>query len=374
MINVLIGDIFESHVQTFVNTVNCVGVMGKGIALEFKKRFPDMNEEYIQLCKAGKVRLGQPYIYKRITPPWILNFPTKDHWRSVSRLQDIIEGLQYLQRHYQKWGITSLAVPPLGCGHGGLEWRVVGPTLYRYLYSFDIPVDLYAPFGTPHEELKPTFLNQGISKTSSSQTSNRYKVLPAWIAIVEILNDIEEQPYHPPVGRTTFQKIAYFATECGINTGLHYTRGSFGPYAADLRRQVTLLVNNGLIREERIDRMFAVRVGQTFADARRAYADQLDTWRDTLGKITDLFMRMNTKQAEIAATVHFAAKELKNQTKDQISETDLLNEVMTWKQRRRPPINKKEVALTIRNLNMLSWVGVQISEDLPVTEEDVLHV
>jgi O-acetyl-ADP-ribose deacetylase (regulator of RNase III) len=79
MIDVLIGDIFESHAQTVVNTVNCVGVMGKGIALEFKKRFPDMYEEYVRLCKAGKVRLGRPYIHKRFTPPWILNFPTKHH-------------------------------------------------------------------------------------------------------------------------------------------------------------------------------------------------------------------------------------------------------------------------------------------------------
>jgi uncharacterized protein YwgA len=155
---------------------------------------------------------------------------------------------------------------------------------------------------------------------------------------------------------------------------LHYARGSYGPYAGDLKRHITSLVNNGLVREERMGRMLAVHVGQTFADARRAYAQQLDTWGDILGKITDLFMRLNTKQAEIAATVHFAAKELKNKKKDQISEADLLNEVMTWKQRRRPPLEKKEVALTIRNLNMLSWIGVHVSEDLPITEEDVLHV
>ncbi|MEJ2700886.1 MAG: hypothetical protein P8Z79_00425, partial [Sedimentisphaerales bacterium] len=230
------------------------------------------------------------------------------------------------------------------------------------------------PCGTPHEELKSAFLDRTISESSRCQTCSGYKVPPAWIAIVEILSDIEEQPYHPPVGRTTFQKIAYFATECGLRTGLHYARGSYGPYAGDLKRHITSLVNNGLVREERMGRMLAVHVGQTFADARRAYAQQLDTWGDILGKITDLFMRLNTKQAEIAATVHFAAKELKNKKKDQISEADLLNEVMTWKQRRRPPLEKKEVALTIRNLNMLSWIGVHVSEDLPITEEDVLHV
>lgn len=145
MITVRVGSLFESNAQTLVNTVNCVGVMGKGIALEFKQRFPKMYRDYEERCRAKQVRLGQPYLFKDLVGPWVLNFPTKDHWRSVSRLQDIIAGLEYLKRHYRAWGITSLAVPPLGCGHGGLEWRVVGQTLYRHLSELGIPVELYAP-------------------------------------------------------------------------------------------------------------------------------------------------------------------------------------------------------------------------------------
>jgi len=144
MVTVKIGNLFDSDAQTLVNTVNCVGVMGKGVALEFKNRFPEMHEDYVARCNAGQVRLGRPYLYRSLVPPWVLNFPTKNHWRSVSRLQDIEEGLAYLLSHYQEWDITSLAVPPLGCGHGQLEWRVVGPTLYRYLKRMDIPVELYA--------------------------------------------------------------------------------------------------------------------------------------------------------------------------------------------------------------------------------------
>ncbi|MGQ9779784.1 MAG: macro domain-containing protein, partial [Bacillota bacterium] len=146
MVRILVGDLFASKAQTLVNTVNCVGVMGKGVALEFKKRFPKMYEDYVRRCKAGLVKLGKPYLYRNLTGPWILNFPTKDHWRSVSRLSDIVQGLEYLVKHYKEWGITSLAVPPLGCGQGQLEWRVVGPTLYRYLNAMDIPVELYAPY------------------------------------------------------------------------------------------------------------------------------------------------------------------------------------------------------------------------------------
>jgi O-acetyl-ADP-ribose deacetylase (regulator of RNase III) len=110
------GDIFKSRAQTLVNTVNCVGVMGKGIALGFRKRFPQMHDDYVQRCDRGEVRLGQPYLYKQAEGPWILNFPTKDHWRSVSRLADIETGLRYLEGHYREWGIESLAVPPLGVG------------------------------------------------------------------------------------------------------------------------------------------------------------------------------------------------------------------------------------------------------------------
>ncbi len=374
MILVRIGDIFESKAQTLVNTVNCVGIMGKGIALEFRKRFPDMYNDYVQRCKARQVKLGQPYIYKRLAPPWILNFPTKDHWRSVSRLEDIVAGLHYLQDHYREWGIMSLGVPPLGCGQGQLEWRVVGPTLYRHLKGLDIAVELFAPFGTPHEELRPTFLDDSRSEELMPSSETHFRVAPAWIALVEVLRGIECEPYHWPIGRVTFQKIAYFATESGIPTGLRYRRGSFGPYAEDLNRHITSLVNNGLIREERLGKMFAVRTGVTFDDARVAYANQIKQWRGLIDKIIDLFVRMNTEQAEIAATVHFAAMELKRVERSRPSEVDILNRVMDWKQRRRPRLDHKEVALTIRNLNMLSWIGAEVSGDLPVAEEEVLDV
>jgi O-acetyl-ADP-ribose deacetylase (regulator of RNase III)/uncharacterized protein YwgA len=375
MITVRIGDIFASEAQTQVNTVNCVGVMGKGIALEFKKRFPDMYDDYVRRCDEGRVKLGEPYLYRRLAPPWILNFPTKDHWRSMSRLQDIVAGLRYLQAHCREWGITSLAVPPLGCGHGQLEWRVVGPTLYRHLKQLEVPVDLFAPFGTPHEELKAAFL--AVAKEgepAASRPARDYRVPPAWVALVDILRRVEREPYHRPVGRVTFQKIAYFATESGIPTGLRYRRGSFGPYADEVKRHVAALVNNGLIREERLGRMFAVHVGQTFDDARRACAGQLAQWRDELEKVADLFMRITTQQAEVAATVHFAANELRGRTKGDPDESSILRSVMEWKQRRRPPLKEREIALTIRNLNMLSWIRARASPDLPIREEDVLDL
>jgi len=370
MVKVLMGDILKSKAQTLVNTVNCVGIMGKGIALKFKEQFPDMFNDYVARCNRNEVRLGKPYLYKRLTPPWILNFPTKGHWRSVSRIEDIVKGLKYLLQHYKEWGITSLAVPPLGCGQGQLEWKIVGPTLYRYLSQLDIPVELYAPHGTPHEELQPEFLDQEpIDNLSEKVKPRPERVKPAWVALVEVLSRLEQEPYHWPVGRTTFQKIAYIATQEGLPTGLHYQKSSFGPFSPELKGIITRLVNNGLIREEQLGQMFAVKVGPTFADARKAYLNEMAQWESIIEKTTDLFMRMQTRQSEVVATVLFAANTLANRKKEQPSETEVLTEVMQWKQRRRPKLDDKEVAYTIRNLAPLRWLKVKPSSDLPIPDE-----
>ena len=157
---ILVGDIFESKAQTLINTVNCVGIMGKGIALEFKKRFPQMFDDYAQRCARTEVKAGVPYLCKTLFPPQIINFPTKDHWKNVSRIADIERGLPLLLSHYKEWGVTSLAIPALGCGNGRLEWKAVGPLIYRYASQIDIPVELYAPYGTPPNELTIEFLSR----------------------------------------------------------------------------------------------------------------------------------------------------------------------------------------------------------------------
>ena len=374
MVHVLIGDMFESRAQTLVNTVNCVGVMGKGIALQFKQRFPEMYRDYAERCRRGELRLGRPYLFKSLIPPWVLNFPTKDHWRSVARLDSIVRGLEYLLQHYRAWGITSLAVPPLGCGEGQLEWRIVGPTLYRALSRMEIPVELYAPFGTRAEELEVDFLVRPAAQALPfPEVTRPERVLASWVALVEILCRLERQPYHWPVGRVTFQKIAYVATAEGLPTGLEYQRGSYGPFAPQLKEAETRLVNNGLIREERHGRMFAVKVGPTFADARRAYAQELGAWDAIIERVVDLFLRMNTSQAEIAATVLFAARALQPAPGERPSECDVVEAVLSWKQRRRPPLEESEVAWTVRNLAALGWLQVRASRELPLREEDAIY-
>jgi uncharacterized protein YwgA/O-acetyl-ADP-ribose deacetylase (regulator of RNase III) len=371
MIRVQVGDLLESKAQTHVNTVNCVGIMGKGIALQFKKRYPEMYKDYVHRCERQEVQLGRPYLYQSLFLPWILNFPTKDHWRSVATLENIIKGLEYLRQNYKDWGITSIAVPPLGCGEGQLEWRIVGPTLYRYLNCMELEIELFAPFGTPQGELSPEFLDRSGSVFRQVQQPQRVK--PAWIAVVEIIARIERQPYRWPIGRTILQKIVYVATAEGLPTGLKHQRGSYGPFAPELKGFVTRLVNNGLIAEERNGHMFTVKVGKTFEDAKKLYKTEIIEWGPIIEKVVDLFMRMNTHQAEVVSTVLFAARSGKG-AKSPETEREVLEEVLTWKQRRKPPVDEKEIALTIRNLGALGWIQVRASENLPISEEALADI
>lgn len=368
---ILIGDILKSEAQTLVNTVNCVGVMGKGIALEFKNQFPDMFKDYALRCERNEIKPGQPHLYRTMFPPQIINFPTKDHWKSVSKIDNIERGLELLVDKYTEWGVKSLALPPLGCGNGQLEWRVVGPLIYQYAKQMGIPVEMYAPYGTKPQELTPEFLEKGgTANVRRSGENGRAALAPSWVALVEIVNRIEQQPYHRAIGRTIFQKIAYVATSEGLPTNLDYQRGSFGPFSKDLKSVEAKLINNGLLQEKREGNMFRVMTGPNYGRIYRKYASEFERWENVIGKTADLFMRLSTDQAEIIATVLFVAKELKRKQDARPSEKEILDTVMQWKQKRQPPLDALTVASTIRNLGILRWLDVQASPDLPMPEDE----
>lgn len=128
--------VFDVPAQTIVNTVNCDGFMGKGLALEIRKRFPRVFEAYRFACKKGKIQIGTLQLVKSQSP-WILNFPTKNHWRGKSKLSYIESGLSKFRSTYRRRGIISVAMPPLGCGHGGLQWSDVLPLVLKYLRDAD---------------------------------------------------------------------------------------------------------------------------------------------------------------------------------------------------------------------------------------------
>ncbi len=147
------GDLLSSQVEAIVNTVNTVGVMGKGIALQFKKAFPEMFKSYQRACKAKEVQPGRMFIYERsdmFGPQYIINFPTKRHWRNPSRIEDIRDGLKSLADDILRLGIKSIAIPPLGCGHGGLNWNDVYQMIQETLGKLEnVKIIVYPPQKAP---------------------------------------------------------------------------------------------------------------------------------------------------------------------------------------------------------------------------------
>ena len=367
MIRALIGDMFKSEMVTLVNTVNCVGVMGKGIAQVFKKQFPDMFKDYARRCDARQVKLGEPYHFSDLTGVSIVNFPTKGHWRAATRLADVEAGLDHFVANYQAWGLKSVAFPPLGCGNGGLDWTTVGPLMYAKLKDLEVPVEIYAPFGTPAAQLKDDFLGAAHQMEFSVKGRRREKLRAEWAALVDVLHQLQQQPYANPVGRTIFQKICYIMTKLGVDTGFKFERGSYGPFADEVKEAVNVLANKNWIVEQQLGRMTALCVGPEYLSDREKLKEQLAPLEKKIAKTVDLFSRIkNTEQAEEVATIIFAVQNLKKErSPDEVSEKDLFDYILDWKKIWQKDENKRSNLVdTIRNLEMLDWVRLRFSSSL----------
>lgn len=363
MLKVLIGNMFESPNQTLVNTVNCVGVMGKGVALEFKKRFPQMFAEYTEICHQKKLKPGNPYLYTDLAGASVLLFPTKDHWRSPSRLEYIIEGLDWFVDHYKDLGITSVAFPPLGCGNGGLSWDVVGPIMYNKLKDLPIDIEIYAPYGTKKEELTIDYLIRDNNRTyveTVGKTNSRINY--AWYLILAVIQNVNAGKYTLHVGRVIFQKICYILTRSGIKTDFTFVPAQYGPYSEQVKEAITILSNANLLTEKQLKNspMIEMSVSPSFTLQRDRYSvEEIKAMEDC----TDLFCRIrSTDQAEMIATVIFKYDELKERT-NLVSEQNVLDGVLLWK-KRWIGVKEEEIKGTIRDLAMLGWIHPQPSFEM----------
>lgn len=373
VIKVLIGDMFKSDAKTLVNTINCVGVMGKGVALEFKKRWPDLMLDYQKKCKAGLVILGKPYLYTDLAGTSIINFPTKGHWRATSRLADIESGLEHVVSNYKSWGVNSIAFPPLGCGNGGLEWDVVGPLMYSYLSKLDIPIEVYAPFGTPATKLTETFLNpaqQRLFNEPEHKGSRTAKLNNNWMIILEVLYQLEHRAYASKVGRTIFQQLCNTVTALGIETELDTIRTGNVQFSEQTKKVLEILANANLVQETKSGRLNHLETGPEFLKARKKNSELLSTNRKKIEKTVNLFSRIkNVEQAEEMATIFSAVTKLKEEQNTHIvAEKELFDFVLSSKQAWNTDEKRKSLASAIRNLAMLGWIRVSFSESLPVAE------
>lgn len=222
------GNLLQADVDALVNTVNTQGVMGKGIAAQFKRAYPNVFKSYSHACKAGEVRLGQMHVVDLGNlaggPRWVINFPTKGHWKANSRLEDIRSGLKDLVRVIRELEIDSVALPPLGCGNGGLRWSEVKPMIQEELASIpEVRVELYAPDGAPAAEEMPNHTSKPALTLASA-------------SLVALVDRYRAGLLDPCVRLLEVHKLMYFLQEAGEHRlKLNYSAGPYGPYAENLR-------------------------------------------------------------------------------------------------------------------------------------------
>jgi len=233
------GDMFSEPVEALVNTVNCVGVMGKGVALEFKNRWPANFRAYKKLCDAKALAPGQMFIFDTKDlfasegPRFLVNFPTKAHWRSKSKLSYVADGLDALAEKIKYHNIKSIAIPPLGCGNGGLDWSDVKPLIETKLGELDgVDIIIFPP------------------KDAVDQAEHVNTTLPMTFeraVLLKSLNDLE-QYFDGSFDRISLQKIAYFLQELGIDFRLKFSRNLHGPYSETLRKAYIAFEQHGMIK------------------------------------------------------------------------------------------------------------------------------
>ena len=342
--------------------------MGKGIALEFKKRYPAMYEEYADLCNKQVLRPGYPYYYSDLAGGSVINFPTKDHWRSPSKLSYIKDGLDWFRKNYVELGITSIAFPPLGCGNGGLSWDVVGPVMYEKLADLPIEIEIYAPYGTKLEQTTPQYLKEHVVEADRSVTGaasakiNRY-----WYFILYAIRKLNSDRYSLSVGRTIYQKVCFVLTRAGIQTGFHFVKGTYGPFSKEVKQSVTLLSNANLISEKQQGSMITTIVAPDFVfPARDFTSEDMEKAEHAI----DLLSRIkSTDHAEMITTVLFSYDELSRKNK-KVKDMEVYQEVLNWKKKYQNA-REHEIARTIGNLSALGWMKPVYTGQLRSMDEEM---
>lgn len=245
MITYTTGNLLDANVEALVNTVNTVGVMGKGIALMFKERFPENTRAYEFACKAGEVRVGEVFVTQGAGlwgPRWIINFPTKEHWRFATRIDWVQSGLASLRRVIIDNGIRSIAIPPLGCGNGGLDWTDVRPLIERALHDLqDVQVIVYEPSQQYHNAAKSSGVETLTpARALVAEAIRRYSAIGIECTLVES------------------QKLAWFVERCVVSMkldnplNLRHTANRYGPYSHSLMKLLNALDGSYLHSEKRL--------------------------------------------------------------------------------------------------------------------------
>ena len=344
MIEYKTGDIFAENAEALVNSVNCVGVMGRGIALQFKKRFPDNFDAYAKACRRNEVVPGRMFVHEtgRLTNPrYVINFPTKRHWRGKSRIGDIEAGLECLVEVIRERSIQSIALPPLGTDLGGLNWEDVATCIEVALQELDnTRVVVFTPGSAP-ADARPN-LSTNVPKMTAGRA-----------ALVILMRRYLDGLLDPYVTLLEVHKLMYFLQVAGESLRLKYEKGTYGPYAANLRH-VLIAVEGHLVSGysdgiDNPDKLLELVPGAT-EDAFSFIEDKPET-TEHLNRVAKLVEGFESSFGlELLATVHWVAKEHPNATVEQIIE-----ETYAWGSRKQC-FSKRQIELAFRVLTEHGWI------------------
>ncbi len=344
MIKYITGDIFKAEVEAIVNTVNCVGVMGRGIALQFKKRFPENFKVYETACKQDEVKPGHMFVYDTgsfVNPRFVINFPTKRHWRGKSRMADIDSGLLDLARVIQEHKIRSIALPPLGCGLGGLEWSEVRGRIEQTLSDLtDVEIVVFEPKGAPEAE---------------KMVKNREvpTMTPGRAALIELIQRYLNGLLDPFVTLLEVHKLMYFMQEAGEGLRLNYNKGSYGPYAENLRHVLNKIEGHFIAGYadggDKPDKQLKLVPGAV-EDAASFIASH-DQTQAHFKRVADLVDGFESPFGlELLSTVHWIVKQ---ETASSVE--DLVNKVYAWNERKKQ-FAPRQIELAVHVLADKGWI------------------
>ncbi len=335
------GDMFVSRAEALVNTVNCVGVMGKGVALEFKKRWPENFKYYKRHCDDRSLRPGKVLIYDRggmfadSSARYLVNFPTKDHWRSKSKIEYIESGLDSLVGEINRLSIETIALPPLGCGNGGLDWDEVRPLIVNKLSALqNVVVELYGPSAR--------------EMSSPEHRSGAVPMTEARVVFVKALSALEPS-FGGAVDRMSLQKIAYFLQLLGVPLNLSFADSLYGPYSDGLKKSLFSMNRAGMISGYEGDGRFVSVTRSGFAAAEEFSQSEgavESSVNQVLRKLLHLLHGFDSPYGlELLATVHWHGVSASSQGTDWI-----VNSVHELGDYRRSSFPRQEIELALARI------------------------
>lgn len=345
MIELAAGDILKDDSEAIVNTVNCVGVMGRGIALQFKNEWPENFKAYEAACTREEVQPGRMFVFdtEQLTAPrYIINFPTKRHWRGKSRIQDIESGLHALALEIKSLGIRSIAIPPLGSGLGGLDWSEVRPLIETILAPLsDVRVRIYEPNGAP-------------SADRMSHSRDVPKMTPGRAALVELVHRYMQGLLDPTISLLEVHKLMYFMQKAGEPLRLNYVKAPYGPYAENLRHVLRAIEGHLLSGYadggDAPDKPLTLVPGAV-QDANEFLASHNET-RARFDRVGELVEGFETPFGlELLATVHWAVEN--DTTINSLS--DLIDRIYAWNERKRQ-FTPRQIGIALNMLVNKGWV------------------